>query len=222
MRMFTELFKYPETFASLPGDFTYWHKNRKKYAVWAIEPDLPELTERFNQARAHLAPFLLPENPRQIHITLGQCGFIAAQKNHEDDYHEATFLADIEHLKAFEQKALRLNIQGVLTSYAIAPFFPVIDTHQDLLRFHQKLTHTANEDYTFVPHVTVGLYADAWATQQIYQSLITFPTLTDLSFELSKIKLLSYNPVEVGGKLTQEGYFDLVSKQFFVQSGLFD
>ena len=63
--MFTELFKYPETFASLPGDFTYWHKNRKKYAVWAIEPDLPELTERFNQARVHLAPFLLPEKQNE-------------------------------------------------------------------------------------------------------------------------------------------------------------
>lgn len=219
--MFTELFKHENTFASLPGDFTYWHQNRKKYSVWAIEPQTVELNRRFNTARAHLGDFLLQEYPRQVHVTIGQCGFIAKEKKYKDDYDQSMFLGDIEALKRADIDKIRLSIQGVLTSYAIAPFFPVLDTHADLISLHKILTHTANENHIFTPHVTVGLYKDAWPTKDIHQSLLNFPKQLDLTFELPKIKLLSYHPAELGGALTEEACFDFATQSFSVNETLF-
>ena len=75
-----ELLKHRHTFASLPGDFSFWHKNREKYTVWALEITDSQLEERLKQARSTLSGFLIEDYNRHPHITISQCGFLCQQK----------------------------------------------------------------------------------------------------------------------------------------------
>ena len=213
-----ELLKHPNTFASLPGDFSFWHKNREKYAVWALEIIDEQLEERLKQAQSILSDFLIKDYNRHPHITLGQCGFLCQTKKLEDDYDKNMFWQDIEKLQTLSEQKIRLQISGLLTSWAIAPFFPALDQSGDLARFNQLLTHTPDDNYHFTPHITIGLYADAWPTTSIYHLLTSVDPQPALAFEITALKLYSYHPNIVGGQITEEASFNLSDKTLSIHS----
>ncbi len=215
-----ELMKYPHTFASLPGDFSFWHKNREKYAVWALEIVDEQLEKRLKQARSVLSGFLIEDYHRHPHITLGQCGFLCQTKALDDDYDKTMFWQDIEKLQQQSEQMIRLQISGLLTSWAIAPFFPALDHMGDLARFNRLLTHTPDNDYVFTPHITIGLFADAWPTTSIYNKLTSIDPLPPLSFEVTKLKMYSYHPNIIGGPITEEASLNLSDKTLTIHCPL--
>ncbi len=213
-----ELLKHRHTFASLPGDFSFWHKNREKYTVWALEITDSQLEERLKQARSTLSGFLIEDYNRHPHITISQCGFLCQQKKLQDDYDQTMFWQDVEKLQQLSEQTIRLQISGLLTSWAIAPFFPALDHMGDLKRFNQLLTRTPDDNYSFTPHITIGLYADAWPTTSIYHALTTSAPLPPLNFEIGTIKMFSYHPSLIGGDLTEEASFNLSDKTLTIHS----
>ncbi|WP_434778288.1 hypothetical protein [Neisseria sp. Ec49-e6-T10] len=217
-----ELLKYQHTFASVAEDLSYWHKNRKKYAVWAIDISNDVLEERILKAKKHLSPYLVQDYFRKTHFTVAPSGFMCKEKQYEDDYSEELFWADVEQLKSREKKSLHLNIEGFLTSFAIAAFFPVRDEERVFLSLNQMLLRPEISTAVFTPHVTVGLYSEAWPTQEIFARLNTFEVYPLLEEEITEIKLLSYDPNNISGPLLEEASFNLITHELSIYSNLFE
>ena len=56
-----------------------------------------------------------------------------------------------------------------------------------------------NSDY--LPHVTVGLYADAWPASEVLARLADCPAEAPLWCLVERVSLMSYEPAEIGGRL---------------------
>ena len=217
---FTELLKYPTTFASRPGDFSFWHKNRKHYAVWAIELKNHVLCQLAGDARVYMSEFLLPDYPRQLHVTLGQCGFLSNKKNYADDYTEKDFQEDIRKLSELDRSTLTVKIGGVLCCFAIAPFFPILDEDGSLLELHKLMARSIDSEYVFTPHITLGLFCDDWPSSKVHEHVISYPGTADCKIDIDEIKLFSYQADEVCGALTELACFSLREKRISYMSDI--
>ncbi|NVO08279.1 MAG: 2'-5' RNA ligase family protein, partial [Rhodoferax sp.] len=144
-------------------DFTEWHLGRPDYALWALQFDTRTLLPRLRAAQAHMAPWLLAHYTRQPHITLSLCGFPSRTPRHPDDYGLQRFQAQVAALRELRPQPFEISI-GALDTFSSVPYFSVQEPggHLQALRhcLDNRALPAAMDDYT--PHVTVGLYADAW------------------------------------------------------------
>ena len=68
---------------------------------------------------------------------------------------------------------------------------------------------TGDANFQYVPHVTVGLYSDAWPVQTVSNYLDNYQQKCAISCLVDKISLMSYAASEIGGKLTTIADYDL-------------
>ncbi len=64
-----------QTLPNVRRDFPEWHRGRPRYALWALDVDIPAVRHAVAAAETHLAGRLLAGYRRQPHVTLGLCGF---------------------------------------------------------------------------------------------------------------------------------------------------
>lgn len=199
----------PKTVKNIRQDFQDWRQGRQRYAFWAIDVDVPLVREQMSIANRHLAEFLLPEYYRQPHITLGICGFLSSKANYADDYAVESFETDVMTLKNLQLKPFTVEI-GNLASFGSAPFLCASDHGNHLYQLHQCL-HRITTDVTFeyVPHVTVGLYAEAWSTDVVSNVLDAFSQQHVTHHLVNRISLMSYMAAEIGGELIKIADYDL-------------
>ena len=99
---------------------------------------------------------------------------------------------------------------GSLASFCSAPFLYVKQPANILHKLHICLhSLTFDVGFEYVPHVTVGLYSDAWPTQIVSNHLDNFQKNCVINRLVNKISLMSYASSEIGGKLTEIAYYDL-------------
>lgn len=201
------------TTKNLKQNFHDWHQGRSRYALWAVDVDFPAVRQQAAMASQHLGRFLLEGYCRQPHITLGISGFLNNKPQHTDDYTVSSFEADLAALKNLHLHPFELEISS-LASFSSAPFLYVKDTTDNLHKLH-KCLHTANGDvgFQYVPHVTVGLYSEAWSTKIVSHHLDSFQKNSVISHQVSKISLMSYAASEIGGKLITIADYDLERMQ---------
>jgi 2'-5' RNA ligase len=206
------------TIKNLRQDFQRWRQGRSRYALWAIDVDFPEVCQQVTNAGQHLEKFLLEGYCRQPHITLGISGFLSSKPlsdkpQHADDYVASSFEADVTALKNLQMQPFEIEV-GTLASFSSAPFFHVNDPANNLHKLHACL-HSVSSDanFQYVPHVTVGLYAEAWPTKAVSSHLDTFPQDFVTSHSISRISLMSYAAAEIGGKLVTIADYDLARAQ---------
>lgn len=200
---------HPQTVKNIRQDFQAWRKGRLHYAFWAIDVDVPAVRAQISAANQHLAPFLLAAYQRQPHITLGICGFLSDQQQYVDDYAASSLQAHVAALKSLALQPFNIEV-GRLASFASAPFLHVKDDGNQLYQLHQCL-HALDTDLNFqyVPHVTVGLYADAWSTALVSDVIDAFPLHLVTHHQIRKISLMRYVAAEIGGALTKIADYDL-------------
>lgn len=200
------------TIRSDQRDFPEWHRGRPRFAVWAIALDDPAVERRLDQMREALHPWLLPDYRRQPHITLHVCGFPAARPEHADDFGPAQLQAHIDAMARAAPGRLALRVGGAF-SFASAACLRVRDDGSALQRMRGHFDQAArSHDATpYVPHVTAGLYADAWPMREVQARLRPLAALPDIDLPVNALDWMVYDSLRIGGPLSSLLRVDLAT-----------
>ncbi len=210
------------TIKNLRHDFDEWHQGRSHYALWAINVDFPSVRRKVLVAKQQLEEFLLEGYCRQPHITLGISGFLSDRLRYADDYVASSFEADVTALQNLKMQPFEIEI-GALASFSSAPFLHVNDPTSSLHKLHLCLHSVASDaNFQYVPHVTVGLYAEAVATEIVSNHLDAFPEYLVSKHLINSISLMTYAAAEIGGKLVTIADYDLVRAEIQCHEPLFN
>lgn len=194
-------------------DFSEWHRGRAPYVFWGLLLDSPALQSQLAQAAAWLESLLLDGYVREPHVTLDICGFPALYSADADEFSRDLIDGQIARL-ASGSGPFSIRV-GALDSFTSAPFLTVFDVDRGIAGIRQCLAengwHRLFGDY--VPHVTVGLYRDAWPLPDIAARLAACPMTDDLAIPINQVDLLAYAPSVIGGGLTRVGSFDLATRR---------
>lgn len=199
----TSFLQKQHTIKNIRKDFHEWHLGRARYAIWAIDVDTADIRQQVFAAQQHLTDLLLENYCRQPHITLCVCGFLSDAVNLDDDFGVAKLEAQISNLRQLNIKSFDLEIDA-LASFSSAPFFHIHDPSNSLCALHHCLNsaiqHKQSEAY--IPHVTIGLYADTWLTEKVSIRLDAFEQGAVSHCSINRISLMCYQSSEIGGALT--------------------
>ena len=193
-------------------DFADWHRGRSPYVFWALDVDLPEVRQRVAAVGRRLNGLLLDGYRRQAHVTLELCGFRGDGGAAADEFAPADLAAQIATLRRQAPRPFAMEI-GRPASFASAPYLVVGDSDGGIAASRACLAPEGAfrlwGDY--VPHVTIGLYADAWPVETVFPRLA--PVGVDaLSLLVDRVSLMAYEPTDIGGPLSHLGCFDLVGR----------
>ena len=194
-------------------DFPEWHLGRPHYALWALDVDVPAIRQRVAAADGHLSGLLLADYCRQPHVTLSLCGFPSACPQQADDFGAATLAAQLAALRRAQPRPFDIEV-GALASFASVPYLAVQDAGGQIAALRECLTGgSLNDSYgAYTPHVTVGLYADAWPISAVQARLASFAATDALRLRISGISLLSYASAHIGGALACMARYDFQSE----------
>lgn len=197
------------TVPNVRTDFVDWRKGRDRYAVWAIDVDLPSVRSASVLMRRLLGDVLLPGYGRQPHVTLAICGFPAVVNTHDDDFAPASFKSQIKALKSASVQPFSIEI-GSPASFTSAPFFAVLDGERGVERLRQALGSSGpgERDFCYTPHVTFGLYGAAVPLAPVTRCLQSV-ALPDLRLTVRRIALMTYDAAVIDGPLQSICEFDL-------------
>lgn len=192
-------------------DFPEWHLGRSPYVFWGLDVDFPAVRAQVRRAGEYLAGLLLDSYCRQPHVTLDLCGFPSVAAQHADDFAQEMLDRQCSALRAARLPAFEIEVGG-LASFSSAPFLRVVDQGQ-IAALRQCLAvdgqHRLAGDY--VPHVTVGLYADAWPIDEIALRFGKDAVGEQLRCRIERISLMSYELGLIGGELSRVADYELVS-----------
>ena len=200
------------TIPSEQRDFPDWHQGRPVFAVWAIAVEDAAVVTRLRDLREALGGLLLPGCERQPHVTLQICGFPAAMATRHDDFTMAHLSAHVDALAAERPEPFNLSI-GDAFSFASAACLAVHDDAGTLLRCRAAWQRAApGSDCTpYVPHVTAGLYANAWPLMQVQNRLLSMQSLRRLPLRVRCLDWMAYDSRRIGGPLHTLLRVDLAS-----------
>ena len=196
------LHHFPKTTPAEVRDYLEWRRGRETYAVWVLGLEDERILEKFSAARAHLSSYLLEPYARQPHITLFVCGFLVETPQHNDDFTVAQLENQLQALGEAGIQPFEIEIGG-LNSFASAPFLEVNDPQRGIARLREVLSNGAREFRTapYTPHLTVGLYAGGFPSEEVVQRLRDFPA-DPIRLRVEKITFSSYRAQEIAGLLT--------------------
>lgn len=202
---------FPDSHAvpSRRASFAEWHRGRTPYVVWALDVDQPVVRALVARAAGALDGLLLDGYRRQPHVTLDLCGFPAAGPGEADEFTTDWLAARCAALRAAAIRPFSLTIGGP-ASFASAPYLQVADAGSGIAAVRRALAvagrHRLVGDY--VPHVTLGLYADTWPAALVGQRLAGIDD-DAASCRIDRVSLLAYRPDDIGGPLVSLGHFSL-------------
>ena len=170
-----------------------WHRGRRRYAVWLIEADTPEIHVLCDRARERLAPWLGRAPGRQPHITLAACGFPVRRGNGADDCDARQRRTQREALQRAAPARFRLYVGG-LGSFNGCAYLRVADETGHLQALHRVLASSvaAARGQRYIPHVTLGFYRAAFPLREIAAAAPHFSERTVLP--VTAVTLAYYDP----------------------------
>jgi 2'-5' RNA ligase len=195
---------WQHTLACELRDYPEWHKGRKRYAVWVIRIDTPEVLARMQQAREILGDWLHPHGQRQAHITLFVCGFVADKQLHDDDFTHRQSDAQRAALSQLQHAAFDLEIDGA-DSFSSAAYLRITDRGRHLQAIRDALDTLSDEvrQTYYTPHLTLGLYRKSLPRQHVIERLQQIPA-TPLRVVVQDIHFATYEAQEQHGPLHYE------------------
>ena len=103
---------------------------------------------------------------------------------------------------------------GALASFASAPYLAVQDIGGHIAMLRDCLAGGSLKEFgdPYIPHVTVGLYADAWPLWEVQTRLASFADRDALPLRIAGISLLSYASAHIGGALACMARYDFQSE----------
>ncbi len=200
--VWSEFLGSKRTLCTEKRDYEKWHKGRLHYAVWTIGIPGGSVRSRFNQAKRHLAGFLLGPYRRQPHVTLFVCGFLAKVERFDDDYTVEGLTGHLRELEKAKIEPFEIGIGGI-NSFAAAPFLEVFDVDGGIHRIRHVLssTHSEIRGTEYLPHLTLGLYSNPFETAVVAERISSFGAAPPLTHLVDKISLSAYSASEIAGPL---------------------
>ena len=191
------------TLRNVRRDFPEWHLGRPTYALWALDFDATLVLPRMQAAQAQLADLLLDGYERQPHITLNLCGFPSATPGRADEFGPDMISAQVQAMQALRLAEFEIEIGG-LDTFSSVPYFTVREADTQLAALRACLAKAASQAVAddYVPHVTVGLYADAWPMASVRARLLACALPEPVRVLVRGVSLLSYAAAEIGGPLS--------------------
>lgn len=162
---------------TLSHDYAEWHQGRENYALWYIEITEPALLKYLNRLRAHFSAFLFQPNTRQFHITLFICGFLTHNNPIlNDDFSTIQLEQQIQEILQQAFKSFKVST-GNIQSFESALFVEIVDLENSLSNIRNLLakTHCEIAALPYLPHITLGLYNQAYSATQIFQTIENIP-----------------------------------------------
>ncbi|MDP3440488.1 MAG: hypothetical protein U0989_20145 [Azonexus sp.] len=200
------------TLPSEQKDFVDWRRGRAFYSVWALDFDIAVLCQASAEMRRVLSDYALAGYVRQPHLTVGLCGFPAAQVGQADDYSLGCFATQREALQRAWPKPFWVEI-GAPASFTAAAYFSVHDLDGGIANLRQILDGGA-QNAGFVPHVTFALYRAVFPLRKMLAVLRHGNSLGPLRLPVSKLSWMVYEAAIIAGPLTQVAEFDLEAGRF--------
>lgn len=190
------------TLGPTPGAREAWHRGRERYAVWLLRVTEPAIQTRRHGAAEALAPHgLVPLH--DAHITVFVAGFPTHQPRFDDDVHLHVLEAQLAALRAHRWPLPKLSVGGV-SAFRSCPFLEVHDPENTLTRLRAALgAHTTEpEAPDYVPHLTIGAFADSRPAAPIAAALAPFRELPPLAFQPASLELVTFEAGRSDGPLT--------------------
>ena len=209
--MFSSFLSNPFTEKHECRDFVEWHKQIKYYGFWAILIDQPQCVERFFQARHFLKYYLLPGYKRQPHIKIWAAGLM------DDAYlSEEQIAAQIESVQtAMEKEPFSLSLANI-NSFTGSPYLEILDRDGKIGQIRDVLQSSYIEDCPpsqFTPHITLGLYQDAYPTSDVADKMRCFQCASPFNFQVNKISFCAYQTNKIQGTIRALYHVDLNSAE---------
>ncbi|WP_171293665.1 2'-5' RNA ligase family protein [Acinetobacter haemolyticus] len=161
--------------ATANHDYPEWHRGRCNYGLWYIQINQPELISYLNHLQQQFSDLLITPNIRQYHITLFVAGFLTEKPaHHNDDFEIIQINQQIEKLKALQLSDFDLELSHI-DSFSSALFVNISDPQNTLDKIRKTLYQVADEIAapTYYPHITLGLYREAWPSVLILERIQT-------------------------------------------------
>lgn len=195
-------------------DFHEWHRGRPHYLLWALDVNTPPLRARLAAAQRALDGLLLDGYRRQPHVTLALCGFPATgPSTATDEFDQRLIAAQLAALQAAAPAPFALEIGG-LESFSSAPFLSVHDAGGALATIRRCLHADApHPQGDYVPHVTVGLYADVWPTAEVARRFQALAAAPRLPCRITRLSLMGYAAADIGGALFTLADYELAERE---------
>lgn len=199
-------------------DFVEWHGGCPWCAVWVLRTDVPAVECAVAQARAAVAPWLLPRYARQPHVTVTYRGLMAGAPPHpRAEFDGAQLQRDVQALQAAALQPFALQLEGV-GSFSTVPYLAVAP-HPVLQHAHELLmAHSPYPDWHYVPHVTLGHYACVLPVATVLAQLQSAGVAAQ-PVPVQAIWLARYRTDDVAGTLFFEGCFDLRTQRYHAAPG---
>lgn len=201
-------------------DFVQWHRGCPWCAVWVVRVDHAQVHALVQQTRGAIAPWLLPRYARQPHITVAYRGLMAGDVPHPNAAFTAQHLRqDIQTLQAAGLAAASVQLGGA-GSFTTVPYIAV-QPHPLLDAAHAALYAQAPyPGWQYVPHVTLGHFAQQLPMAQVLQTLQQAPAAgVQWQATVDALWLARYESRDIAGPLTFEGRFDLRTQSYFPALG---
>jgi len=182
----------PVTVCESEGVRANWHKDRKRYAVWVIRVQAPQVIDRVLKIGSALAPWLFSQRSEDLHITLGIAGFPASKVTYDDDVDEVSIQLAASRLRELNLP-LRVGIHGAC-SFLSAPFVAVSEDDNDLQKVRDivDLPGRSLTMQDYVPHVTVGRWNGEHPTAVLTDVLQRFADLPGIAVQAKAVELVEF------------------------------
>ncbi len=179
-------------------NFTEWHGGISHYGFWAILVNDRCWLELLVAARLHMKDFIHPGNYRAAHITIAACGLLSeahfSLRLREDQY------AALDRAK-LDPFLLRT---GELDSFASAPYLSVEDPTSSIDQIRMIFSTIAEEDdpASYTPHITVGVYRDAFSTVRVANHLWAFRYAQIPALTVTEVAFCAFETHNIQGPFT--------------------
>lgn len=195
--MYSEFLSHHTTHAACDKNLKHWHQGIPGYGFWAILVTDTHWLETLNAAQKHLQALLLPGYARQAHITVSASGLLDERHFSEQHYREQK-----QNLLANLPARFAVGA-GHLNSFTAAPYLAIEDNGQHLLSLRSMLgiVRADDEPETYHPHITLGLYHQAFPSTHVVEQLkqFAFPILPQLV--ISEIAFCRYQTHKLQGPI---------------------
>jgi len=186
----------PRTVPCLDRDFFEWHNGVSHYGFWAVLINDLNWIELCDAARAQIKQFVHPGYQRTPHITIIACGLL--DQNHfsnEQFKQQWTALSEMM-IPPFYLKVSSLN------SFTTAPCLLIEDSTGALKQIRDCLTVISKEDepVQYQPHITLGLYRDAFSTIEVAGCLARFKYMSIKPMLVTELAFCVYETKEIQGQ----------------------
>jgi len=200
----------PLTLPETPGVREQWHRGRTTYAVWLLRVREPAVQARAAEVARSLGDAIVPQPPDDLHVTIFVAGFVHARLHDDDDTDWPRLLGQASAVHHLFDQPLSLRV-GAASSFLSAAFLEVQDRSEDasedpsvgLTALRAALGQAAPEIRfaPYRPHVTIGRYVRATATEGLAEALRPWRELPPLDMSFTHLELATFDAHRAGAPL---------------------